>query len=84
MALIDTAYDKDPKVRENISASLLELGKKQPELLLTSCLVYLHKHAKVHVRYKLFHPPISNSCIYTQWNRIKGPLRPLTEGYIYD
>ena len=47
MALIDVAYDVEHEVRDIIATSLVELGKKQPELLLTSCLIYLQRHTKV-------------------------------------
>ena len=47
MALIDSAYDKDGGVKQVISDSLFELGKKQPALVLSSCHSYLVKHSKV-------------------------------------
>ena len=47
MALIDAAYDKKVEVRQDIARALYELGKKQPELVLSSCNSYLNKHQKV-------------------------------------
>ena len=47
MALIDSAYDKDGRVKQVITDSLFELGKKQPALVLSSCHYYLVKHSKV-------------------------------------
>ncbi len=47
MALIDSAFDKDGQVKQVITDSLFELGKKQPALVLSSCLYYLKKHSKV-------------------------------------
>lgn len=47
MALIDSANDKDKSVKGVVSSSLHELGCKQPALVLSSCLNYLVKHAKV-------------------------------------
>ena len=49
MALIDAAYDKDGAVKQVITDSLFELGKKQPALVLSSCHSYLVKHSKVHL-----------------------------------
>ena len=49
MALIDAAFDKDGAVKQVITDSLFELGKKQPALVLSSCHSYLVKHSKVHL-----------------------------------
>ena len=46
-ALIDAAFDKKGDVRRDMKCSLQNLGIKQPELVLTSCNVYLSKHQKV-------------------------------------
>ncbi|XP_064639982.1 maestro heat-like repeat-containing protein family member 1 isoform X2 [Lineus longissimus] len=46
-ALIDAAHDKDASVREAVSLALLDLGKKQTPLVLSSCHAYLMKHAKL-------------------------------------
>ncbi|XP_066933993.1 maestro heat-like repeat-containing protein family member 1 [Clytia hemisphaerica] len=46
-ALIDAAYDKKADVRTDMKCSLHNLGIKQPELVLTSCNVYLSKHQKL-------------------------------------
>ena len=47
MALIEAAFDKDPNVRTILESSLFELGKKQPDLVLSSCNSFLIKHSKV-------------------------------------
>src|SRR6218665_1406234 len=47
MALIEAAYDKDATVREILGSSLFELGRKQPQLVLSSCNNFLMKHSKV-------------------------------------
>ena len=46
-ALIDAAYDKEPHVQDVICNSLCEVGKKRPNLVLSSCHGYLLKHSKV-------------------------------------
>lgn len=46
-ALVDAAFDKKADVRNDMKCSLQNLGLKQPELVLTSCNVYLTKHQKV-------------------------------------
>ena len=40
-------FDKKADVRTGMKCSLQNLGLKQPELVLTSCNVYLSKHQKV-------------------------------------
>ncbi|XP_067055526.1 maestro heat-like repeat-containing protein family member 1 [Acropora muricata] len=47
LALIDAANDKQPEVRQMIMTSLHELGKKQPEMVLTAIKGYLIKHQKL-------------------------------------
>ncbi|KAJ8303306.1 hypothetical protein KUTeg_019702 [Tegillarca granosa] len=47
MALIDAAYDKEEECREQICDALFDLGKKKPELVLSSSYSYLKKHAKL-------------------------------------
>ena len=47
MALIDAANDKQLEVRQMIMTSLHELGKKQPEMALSTIKEYLVKHQKV-------------------------------------
>lgn len=47
LALVDAANDKQPEVREMIMTSLHELGKKQPEMVLSSIKGYLIKHQKL-------------------------------------
>ena len=47
LALIDAANDKQPEVRQMIMTSLHELGKKQPEMVLSAIKGYLVKHQKV-------------------------------------
>jgi hypothetical protein len=47
MALAKAAYDKETGVRRTIINSLTELGRKQPNLLLSTCLDFLMNHRKV-------------------------------------
>lgn len=47
MALIDSAFDRNEECQDIIGLSLFNLGKKKPELVLSSCYSYLHKHSKV-------------------------------------
>ena len=47
MALIDAANDGDATAREVIENSLFDLGRKKPDLILSSCHSYLKKHSKV-------------------------------------
>lgn len=47
LALIDAANDKQSEVRRMIMTSLHELGKKQPEMVLSAIKAYLVKHQKV-------------------------------------
>ena len=48
-ALVDAAFDKKPNVRNDMTSALHNLGRKQPELVLSSCNLYLNKHQKVFV-----------------------------------
>lgn len=47
MALIDSANDGDESTREVIANALFDLGRKKPDLILSSCHNYLKKHTKV-------------------------------------
>ena len=47
LALIDAANDKQSEVRQMIMTSLHELGKKQPEMVLSAIKAYLVRHQKV-------------------------------------
>uniref|UniRef100_A0A8K9XUK9 Maestro heat-like repeat family member 1 n=1 Tax=Oncorhynchus mykiss TaxID=8022 RepID=A0A8K9XUK9_ONCMY len=47
LALLDSANDKDPVVREQVRKSILTLGKQQPNKVLSMCQDYLVKHPKV-------------------------------------
>eukprot|EP00795_Rhopilema_esculentum_P001016 gene1016-15340_t len=47
IALIDVAHDKKQEVRDDISRTLVELGKRQPFLVLSSCNSYLNKHQRL-------------------------------------
>ena len=47
MALVDAANDSHPDVKGVIVRSLHEIGKRQPEMVLTSIKGYLIKHQKV-------------------------------------
>ena len=49
LALIDAANDKQLEVRQMIMTSLHELGKKQPEMVLSAIKGYLIKHQKVFI-----------------------------------
>ena len=49
LALIDAANDKQREVRQMIMTSLHELGKKQPEMVLSAIKGYLIKHQKVYL-----------------------------------
>ncbi|XP_012944683.1 maestro heat-like repeat-containing protein family member 1 isoform X2 [Aplysia californica] len=53
MALIDAAYDHDPSTREVIENSLFDLGKKKPDLILSSCHSYLKKHSKLSLDHRV-------------------------------
>ena len=53
LALIDAANDKQQEVRQMIMTSLHELGKKQPEMVLSAIKGYLIKHQKVHVHVQM-------------------------------
>lgn len=47
MALVEAAFDKEESVRDSIREALVDLGKKQPPLVLSSCEMYLIKHKKL-------------------------------------
>lgn len=47
MALIDAAFDRSEECQDIIAASLFNLGRKKPELVLSSCYSYLKKHSKL-------------------------------------
>ncbi|KAL3859489.1 hypothetical protein ACJMK2_009708 [Sinanodonta woodiana] len=47
LALIDAAYDNNQECQDVICASLVDLGKKKPELVLSFCYSYLKKHSKL-------------------------------------
>ena len=47
MALIKKANDEDKMVRETVFSSLAEIGRKQPNLHLSSVLDFLHKNPKL-------------------------------------
>ncbi|WAR11640.1 MROH1-like protein, partial [Mya arenaria] len=47
MALIDSAFDKNEECQDVISQSLFALGRKIPELVLSSCYSYLKQHGKL-------------------------------------
>lgn len=53
LALIDAANDKQHEVRQMIMTSLHELGKKQPEMVLSAIKGYLIKHQKVSLMMKI-------------------------------
>lgn len=47
MSLIDGAYDKQKEVKDVISLSLVNIGKKKSKLVLSSCHSYLRKYGKL-------------------------------------
>ncbi|KAL4234897.1 Mroh1p [Mactra antiquata] len=47
MALIDAAFDRSEDCQDIISSSIFNLGRKKPELVLSSCYSYLKKHSKL-------------------------------------
>ncbi|KAK6184716.1 hypothetical protein SNE40_007128 [Patella caerulea] len=53
MALIDAAHDKDDEVQNIIEVSLFDLGKRKSNLVLSSCSVYLKKHAKLSLGHRV-------------------------------
>uniref|UniRef100_A0A8C7KAQ0 Maestro heat like repeat family member 1 n=1 Tax=Oncorhynchus kisutch TaxID=8019 RepID=A0A8C7KAQ0_ONCKI len=64
LALLDSANDKDPVVREQVRKSILTLGKQQPNKVLSMCQDYLVKHPKVrhhhHYYCHLLYPKIKS------------------------
>ncbi|XP_070989551.1 maestro heat-like repeat-containing protein family member 1 isoform X1 [Oncorhynchus clarkii lewisi] len=53
LALLDSANDKDPVVREQVRKSILTLGKQQPNKVLSMCQDYLVKHPKLIVGHRV-------------------------------
>ena len=51
---MDAANDSHPSVKEVIIMSLHEIGKRQPEMVLSSIKGYLIKHQKVSIVHALF------------------------------
>ena len=47
IALIDTLADKNDDVRSSVSQSIVDTGKKLPQLAITLCTNYLNKHSKL-------------------------------------
>ncbi|CAF0757506.1 unnamed protein product [Adineta ricciae] len=47
IALIDTLSDKNDKVRDSVAQSIVDTGKKLPQLTVTLCTNYLNKHQKL-------------------------------------
>lgn len=47
IALIDAAYDRNEECQDVIGVSLFNLGKRRPELVLSSCNSYLKKHSRL-------------------------------------
>lgn len=58
LALIDAANDKQQEVRRMIMTSLHELGKKQPEMVLSAIKGYLIKHQKVFIMIMILSMPV--------------------------
>ncbi|XP_071252234.1 maestro heat-like repeat-containing protein family member 1 isoform X2 [Salvelinus alpinus] len=53
LALLDSANDKDPVVREQVRKSILTLGKQQPNKVLSMCQDYLVKHPKLVIGHRV-------------------------------
>ena len=64
MALIDAAFDRSEDCQDIIGLSLFNLGKKRPELVLSSCNSYLKKHSKVSTR-----PQGNKKFLHAQFNQ---------------
>lgn len=82
MSLIEAAYDREVDVQNIIRASLEDIGRKQPLLLLSSCNFYLATHVKVtkHIALKYsFENFLSNSCFVSLAS--PGTQDPLIESY---
>jgi 3-methyladenine DNA glycosylase AlkC len=47
MSLLNAAYDSDSGVRSSIAKSLYDIGKKQPNLVVSSCNELLKTNNKV-------------------------------------
>ena len=47
IALIDTLADKSDKVRDSVAQSIVDTGKKLPQLTVNLCTNYLNKHQKL-------------------------------------
>lgn len=47
LSLVDAAFDKKCDVRNDLKVALCNLGRKQPELVLSTCNCYLQKHQQV-------------------------------------
>lgn len=62
VALIDAANDKQLEVRQMIMTSLHELGKKQPEMVLSAIKGYLVKHQKVWCAVQVLHAITHSRC----------------------
>ena len=68
LALIDAANDKQQEVRQMIMTSLHELGKKQPEMVLSAIKGYLIKHQKVFIMIMILK---LNDIVYASQSLIK-------------
>lgn len=47
LALVDAAFDKKLDVRDDMITALHNVGRKQPELVLKQCNIYLNRHQKL-------------------------------------
>ncbi len=47
IALIDALADRSDKVRDSVTQSIVDTGKKLPKLTVTLCTNYLDKHQKL-------------------------------------
>ena len=52
LSLVDAAFDKKCDVRNDLKVALCNLGRKQPELVLSTCNCYLQKHQQVRMFFR--------------------------------
>lgn len=77
MSLIDGAYDKNKEVKDVISHSLVNIGKKKSKLVLSSCHSYLRKYGKLPKHHR-------TAILQTMEKVIKDTLDVIPEGLALD
>ncbi|XP_071811966.1 maestro heat-like repeat-containing protein family member 1 isoform X2 [Apostichopus japonicus] len=77
MSLIDGAYDKQKVVKDVISLSLVNIGKKKSKLVLSSCHSYLRKYTKLPKHHR-------TAILHTMEMVIKDTLHDIPEGLAVD